>query len=141
MLRVKTTVSPFCAIVFCALLPQIANAGVAGGCTHNTDGAFGVGEWSCGPVSKQFFVPAARAGGSFLYVAQGVGPDNTLYLMYDYVAGTATSSFFDVFFEVVPDGHAYLVHIDGSSTVAPGIGGAYERLIGLLAPLNPNGSF
>jgi len=32
---------------------------------------------------KQFFAPAAGAGGSFLYADQGGAGDNNLYLMYD----------------------------------------------------------
>src|SRR5438105_3435096 len=128
----RTKAIPFCAMAFCALLPQFASAASVGGlppCTHNTDGAFGPGEWNCPSASKQFFPPTPGGGGAFLYADQGKGQDHTLYLMYDYVGGAAPSSFFDVFFEVVPDGHSYVVRIDGSSTVAPGIGGAYERLI------------
>lgn len=119
-----------------------ARADVAsGGCDHITDGVFNTSaasaldasEWGCSTVSKSFFAPAPGGGGAYLYADQGNG---NLYLMYDYVAGGAPSSFFDVFFEVVPDGHAYLVRL-------PAAGGfeAYERPIGSIAPLDANGSF
>src|SRR5258705_6901730 len=110
----KTKAIPFCAIMFCALLPQVAGAGAVVSCPHVTDGVFtSPGEWAnCPTAVRQFFAPAAGAGGSFLYVDQGTCQDSSLYLMYDYVAGTATASFFDVFFEVVPRGDAYLVRID-----------------------------
>lgn len=133
----KTRAVPFGAILFCALLTQFASAQTGGPpCNHATDGIFGGGEWNCSSVSKQFFAPAAGAGGSFLYVDQGRGPDNTLYLMYDYVLGIGPANFFDVFFEVIPENQAYLVRIHD-------IGGfeAFERPIGSIAPLDGNGSF
>lgn len=119
------------------LFAQPARASfVAGGCVHTTNGQFDPGEWNCSSASKIFFPQVGASGGAFLYVDQGQGSNNNLYLMYDYVASTTTSSFFDVFFEVVPDGHAYLVRI-------PDIGSllAFERPIGNVAPLLPNGAF
>jgi hypothetical protein len=111
-------------------------AGPIPACIHNTDGAFDPQEWNCASVAKDFFPQVGTAGGAFLYVDQGVGKDNFLYLMYDYVGGVAPSSFFDVFFEVVPDGHAYLVRIPSGGGLV-----AFERPIGSVAPLLPNGSF
>ncbi len=80
----KTRAVPFCAIAFCAVLPQFALAGP--GCTHITDGIFsGPAEWAaCATAVKQGFAPVPSGGGSFLYVDQGApGLDNNLYLMYD----------------------------------------------------------
>jgi hypothetical protein len=116
------------------------------GCDHVTDGLFNhsdistsdATEWGgCGTVSKSFFAPAADgSGGAYLYADQS-GPN--LALMYDYTSGDAAaftpSSFFDVFFEVVPDGHAYLVRIPVAGQLE-----AFERPIGSVAPL-VNGSF
>jgi hypothetical protein len=119
-----------------AIFTNAGHASTVGGCIHNTDGAFDTQEWTCPTVSKSFFPQVGSAGGAFLYVDQGQGNNNNLYLMYDYVGGVATSSFFDVFFEVVPDGHAYLVRIPGGGGLL-----AFERPIGSVAPLLPNGSF
>ncbi len=106
-------------------------------CTHVTDGTFEPGEWTCPTVSVSFFPQVASGGGAYLYADQGQNGNNNLYLMYDYVGGSVAASFFDVFFEVVPDANAYLVRI-------PSGGGAlqtFERPIGSVAPLLPNGSF
>ncbi len=106
-------------------------------CNHVTDGVFGSGEWNCPTVSTSFFPQVAGGGGAFLYADQGQNGNNNLYLMYDYVGAVAPSSFFDVFFEVVPDASSYLVRI-------PAGGGGlqtFERPIGTVAPLLPNGSF
>jgi hypothetical protein len=115
---------------------NLAQAITVAPCNHTTDGAFDPGEWNCATVSKSFFPQVGNAGGAFLYVDQGQGNNNNLYLMYDYVGGVAASSFFDVFFEVVPDGHAYLVRIPGGGGLL-----AFERPIGSVAPLLPNGAF
>ena len=113
------------------------------GCDHVVDGLFNGSssstsdglEWGCATVSKHFFAPATVGvgGNAWLYVNQS---GSVLNLMYDYVGGgSVAASFFDVFFEVVPDGHAYLVRIGGSSLQA------FERLIGSVAPLDATGSF
>jgi hypothetical protein len=123
------------------LAAHSAQASVSSGCIHNTDGLFNgsaasssdATEWDCSTVSKTFFPQVGDAGGAYLYVDQG---GSNLYLMYDYVAGASAVSFFDVFFEVVPDGHAYLVRL-------PAGGGfqAFERPIGSIAPLDASGAF
>jgi len=57
--------------------------------------------------------------------------------MYDWIASGNTSAiFFDVFFEIVPEGDAYLVRIDGLNSFQ-----AYERPIGSTAPLTSGGAF
>jgi hypothetical protein len=143
-----------------ALLAILANhsamATSIGGCDHLTDGLFNASatsitdatEWGCSTVSKSEFAQVGNAGGAFLYADQGgglaptgLGFGGTLYLMYDYVAGdpaafSSPDSFFDVFFEVVPDGHAYLVRIPEVGQLL-----AFERPIGDIAPLTPDGSF
>jgi len=127
------------------LAAAVHSAQAAGtvGCSHLTDGLFNHSEnpgpddpeWGgCGTVSKSFFAPApGGTGGAYLYADQS-GPN--LYLMYDYVVGSSVASFFDVFFEVVPDGHAYLVRIPASGPLQ-----AFERPIGDVAPIGSNGSF
>ena len=114
---------------------------VGDGCDHVVDGVFNgsasstsdATEWSCFTVAKQFFPSVGVAGGAYLYVDQS-GP--VLNLMYDYTRSKVAAAFFDVFFEVVPDGHAYLVRIPGSGGLQ-----AYERPIGSIAPLDAGGSF
>ena len=117
------------------------------GCDHVVDGLFNGStistsdgpEWGCPTVSKRFFAPATVGvgGNAYLYVDQS-GP--VLNLMYDYIGGGGVAaSFFDVFFEVVPDGHAYLVRIPGGSNL-PAVQ-AFERPIGSVAPLDATGSF
>jgi len=111
-----------------------------GGCGHVSDGLFNGSatsvsdgpEWGCPTVSKSGFAQVGNAGGAFLYADQD---GHNLNLMYDYAAGS-NASFFDVFFEVVPDGHAYLVRMP-----AAGLLEAFERPIGSVAPLDANGSF
>jgi hypothetical protein len=115
---------------------------------HVTDGAFTGGlngiEWQGPLVSTASFAQVGNAGGSTLYVEQGsskFGQGNTLFLLYDYWASNANgfmpgSSFFDVFFEVPPDGHDYLVRING-----PGNFLAFEKTLGLASPLTNDGSF
>ena len=111
------------------------------GCDHVVDGVFNgsasstsdASEWSCSTVAKHFFPSVGVAGGAYLYVDQS-GP--VLNLMYDYTRSRVAAAFFDVFFEVVPDGLAYLVRIPGSGGLQ-----AYERPIGSIAPLDAGGSF
>jgi hypothetical protein len=116
----KSRAVPLGAIVFCPLLPRLASAGPVA-CNHVTDGTFTTPlEWAACPTAvSQNFAQAGAAGGSLLYVDQGIPGDNTLYLMYDYYAGTANppGSIFDVFFEVVPRGDAYLVHIPDTGSL------------------------
>ncbi|SPE40875.1 exported hypothetical protein [Candidatus Sulfopaludibacter sp. SbA3] len=115
--------------------------GGGGGCDHVTDGTFTTpGEWSCSTVSKSIFPQAV------LYADQGVGVDNNLYLMYDYTGGTTPSSFFDVFFEVVPNDTDYLVRISSSAVLNPPDPSQpdlsiYEKPIGITAPIDGNGNF
>ena len=122
------------------VLPFFIAAGVAqaAGCNHVIDGAFtSSGEWvTCATSKEILFPPVNGVGGAVLGVDQGVpGQDNNLYLIYDYIGSTTPASFFDVFFEVVPDNHAYLVRI------GPNGFAAFERVIGNVAPLDQNGSF
>lgn len=152
-LHLKTT-RPGLAL-FAALSAGLAQAAEIQTCNHVTDGVFNgsasstdnATEWGCPTVSQSAFAQVGNAGGAVLYADQGGQPGangflSTLYLMYDYVAGAAPASFFDVFFEVVPDGHAYLVRIPAptSPDPAPALL-AFERPIGSVAPLDQNGSF
>jgi len=118
------------------LLIAAAAIAHAAGCTHNTDGVFLPGEWNCSTVVKATFPLAPGGGGAALYVDQGQAGDNNLYLMYDYFTAPPTSTFFDVFFEVVPDQSDYLVRIGTG-----GIQNAWERPLGSTAPILANGSF
>ena len=112
---------------------------------HVTDGLFGVGEW--GAQDKHFFpvvgTGPGAAGGAYLYAAQ---QGSNLYLMYDYVnspsampGGVPLNSFFDVFFQVPLDLHDYLVRMTKNG--ANNSFTAYEKPIGTVSSLTPDGSF
>jgi hypothetical protein len=121
--------------LFLFAAPAVGAAIIGGGCQHITDGAFDSNEWnasSCPTMVKSTFSPPGAA----LYVDQGQLANNNLYLMYDFFGGGGTAaSFFDVFFEVVPDNTDYLVRIQGAGLRA------FERTLGTTAPILPNGSF
>ena len=94
-------------------------------------------EWSCLSATHINFPQVGGSGGAVLYADQGVVQNRAiLYLMYDYYAGATTASFFDVFFEVQPEGNSYLVRVPGASPLE-----VFERPIGTTAPILPNGSF
>jgi len=125
-----------------ALAAHPAQAVISTGCDHVNDGLFNGSttaasdgpEWGCDTVSKNHFDQVGAAGGAYLYAEQN---GHNLNLMYDYTAGTAATSFFDVFFEVVPDGHAYLARLQAGGGLE-----AFERPIGSVAPTDPlTGSF
>jgi len=134
---------PWLALALLAVLaaPQALAVGITDGCGHVSDGLFNGSassvtdgpEWGCATVSKSGFAQVGNAGGAFLYADQN---GHNLNLMYDYAAGASTASFFDVFFEVVPDGHAYLVRLQAAGGLE-----AFERPIGSVAPLDAHGSF
>jgi hypothetical protein len=118
-------------ILLLALAPSLY--ALVPGCVHVTNGSFGPGEWTCPTVAKNTFPQVGGAGGSTLYVDQG---GNNLYLMYDYFGGgLSPATFFDVFFEVVPDNTDYLARITGTTIQA------FERPLLSPAPVLPNGSF
>jgi len=115
-----------------------AQAGPTTGCSHVVDGTFtSTGEWATCPTAQlSAFAPVNGVGGAVLGVDQGVpGRDNNLYLIYDDVGTTTQAAYLDVFFEVVPDGHAYLVRITSAGFYA------FERPLQNTAPLDANGSF
>jgi hypothetical protein len=131
-----------------ALPVSLAHAVVIGGCTglkHCTDGGFNLHnagsqtsdapEWAGPNVSKTFFPLALDgSGGAYLYVEQGItGQPNRLYLMYDYVAGTAAESFFNVFFQVKDED--YLAKIQGTSVTV------FVKPADQPSSLNPDGTF
>jgi hypothetical protein len=116
---------------------------------HVTDGTFtSPQEWdpTRPTVSRSFFAPASDgSGNAWLYVehfkAGGGTPQDTLYLMYDYVGSHAVAnpanSFFDVFFEVNggKNPNDYIVRFNNSGF------NAFERPHGNRPPFNPDGSF
>ena len=119
-----------------------------GGVKHVTDGGFNLPngpqtsdgpEWSGPNVVKDFFpVAPDGSGGAYLYVEQGSGNQaGTLFLMYDYVNGTANNAntFFDVFFQDRPANTDYGIRIQGNSFTA------YEKAFGPPSPLSADGSF
>src|SRR5437763_1723806 len=98
----KCRVFQLTAVLVTMACPNLARA------SHITDGLFNASvlsttdstEWGAPPPylgSKNFFSPNA-----FLYADQSAG---VLYLMYDCITCTnlGASSFFDVYFEVLPD--------------------------------------
>jgi hypothetical protein len=103
-------------------------------------------EWAGPNVAKATFPRVGQTGGSVLYVGQGtgsIGPE-TLYLLYDYVAGPDIgfgqqgffASFFDVFFELPNRDEDYLIRM-----LATGGFQAYEKDSGVTSPLTPQGNF
>ncbi len=144
-------VSTVVVLAFSAVVSRSdAGAIVEGGPIHLTDGQFDANEWQT--VTPTHFDVVGNTGGSYLYVAQGQGPQfGNLYLMYDWVNSpnlgfdpTKVNTFFDVFFQVKDND--YVAHfgttVDSQSQVGFDQTNllVYEKSHSVVSPVNPDGS-
>jgi hypothetical protein len=133
---------PVLALLFGGVLIGRGDAAVIVSSNHVTDGAFGTNEWNGPNVVKDSFPVVGNSGGAFLYVDQGAGfQAGTLYLLYDYVNspnagfGNASTSFFDVFFQVKSDNTDYVAQFGSDGNVS-----LFEKPTGTVSPENPDGT-